>query len=524
MGKRQRIILRQITTATSLLGLAGLVLFYQNCSKIAVTDIASQSSVTPLNNPEEPTAPQTPPTSEFRTLLLDTKMNTPIVFILEENRQIPDFTLRFQKLETENKGKFEIIETGLRKISFTPGFGYRGQDSGVALIQDKFGNRIEVTILVNIGNPLSDFQPALAIRGMGCIQCHANINSNIITDFGAGNSYGFGRNSSGVSFSSGAVYGDHGGHFGSMTIPSDKKVFVPKVTVGPDTNTTLKNYIDGKFNESSVASTRQVEVMEKSNVYIGAPTEEDLIASFKLTMVEKHKFYQNNKDSLPLSGLQDRETFYKIENDFTCDGDLVLRGPLYIENMKLKTMSGCRLYVIGSVFSYGPITYSLNSENNNLQIMSTKSINLGLGHVKNNRGQFCEPNSRFANENSVYGNSSLAIRYTDFWTVGGNFVRQTQNPKAFGQSIINEAKLIEAGEEKALSDAACRPETRHVSFEHVLLNAPIVQSRYIGDFKGTVISEFAIMSLDQFRFEYDPIFQNVSVWPFIDSKKYLNLE
>jgi len=51
-----------------------------------------------------------------------------------------------------------------------------------------------------------------------------------------------------------------------------------------------------------------------------------------------------------------------------------------------------------------------------------------------------------------------------------------------------------------------------------------VHSRYQGDFKGTVIAEFSIMSLNVFKFEFDPIFKTVPVWPFLDSKLYLHVD
>jgi hypothetical protein len=50
-----------------------------------------------------------------------------------------------------------------------------------------------------------------------------------------------------------------------------------------------------------------------------------------------------------------------------------------------------------------------------------------------------------------------------------------------------------------------------INYEHLLLNAPAVHSRYLGTFTGVIISEIAEMSLGQFVFSYDTVFSNANV-------------
>ncbi len=76
----------------------------------------------------------------------------------------------------------------------------------------------------------------------------------------------------------------------------------------------------------------------------------------------------------------------------------------------------------------------------------------------------------------------------------------------------------------SFADASCRPDGRSVSFERILLNAPIVQSRYQGRFSGTIIAEYTLMSLNTFVFAYDTTFDNVTILPFLDSKTYLDVQ
>jgi hypothetical protein len=489
--------------------LVACVVSFQNCSQVAFAPAGDSVNDSSFSD----------------TTIVETKMNTPISFNVEHSKAIAMGSLKIDPTGNEVNGNFEVLDLNNIQFKYTPNFGFRGRDSVRVTVTDRYSNKIDLYVIVNVGNSFADFEPALAIRGMGCIQCHANIKSNIITDFGFGNDYYFG--SKGLNWQSGAVYGDHAQNFGSMTIPADKTVVVPKAALPAQVATatgqaTIAKYVENLFSKSTIASTRSVAVSEKNTVYIGAPTDSDIETATRLTPAQRSKYYKNSFNSVELSGLIDQGTFFEASGRLNCDGDLVVRGPLYLENLEISTNTGCRLYVIGSVFIYGPIEY-LSDNNNNLQITSSKSISMGLGTVINAAGENCDPSGRYATDTAHNGTSSLVNRYSTFWTVPGNYVRQSASPKAYGDSIIAEAKLIEA-KKGPLYDATCRSEGRMVSYEHLLLNAPIVHSRYEGDFKGTVIAEFSIMSLGMFKFEFDPVFKTVPVWPFLDSSLYLHVE
>lgn len=491
--------------------LVACVVSFQNCSEVAFAPAADSLNQSSFSD----------------TTIVETKMNTPISFNVEHSRPIAMGSLDIKPTGNEVNGNFEVLDLNNIQFKYTPNFGFRGRESVRVTVMDKYSNKIDLYVIVNVGNSFSDLEPALAIRGMGCIQCHANIKSNIITDFGYGNDYYFGMKPATTWWQSGGVYGDHGQSFGSMTIPADKTVVVPKAALPAVVSTatgqaTIAKYVQNLFSKSTIASTQKVVVSEKNSVYIGAPTGAEIETATRLTPGERSRYYKNAMDSVALSGLVDQGTFFEASGRLDCDGDLVVRGPLYLENLQVNTVVGCRLYVIGSVFIYGPITYASGS-NSNLQISSSKSISLGLGTVKNTAGKNCDPTDRYAADPTNYGTSSLVNRYSTFWTTPGNFVRQSATPKAYGDSIIAEAKLIEA-KKGPLYDATCRSEGRMVSYEHLLLNAPVVHSRYEGDFKGTVIAEFSIMSLGMFKFEFDPVFKTVPVWPFLDSKLYLHVD
>ncbi len=321
-----------------------------------------------------------------------TKMNTPVEFNLRTSGRSKSIKTKFSPVDGSGfKGRFEIVDAEALRIRYTPEFGFRGSDRALVDVSDAYGTKISLLAVIRVGNPLATFEPAMAVRGIGCIQCHANVASNIISDFGFGNDYYFGQKpSSGFAWNSGAIYGDHAKSLPSMSTAADKLFIVPKAAVPAAVTTdtgakSLIEYVRERLGESTVTSTRQTTVEEKSHVYIGAPTDADLKAAFALSSVERSKYFANDDGSPSVSGLKDFGDHFVVSGNLSCDGDLLIKGPLLIDNISLETINGCRIYVIGSVFLYGPNGFSNTEKERNLQITSTKSISLGLGLTKKRR-------------------------------------------------------------------------------------------------------------------------------------------
>lgn len=505
---------------------AALIVAFQNCSKVSFNAVPEASSLGASGDGDTNNGNATP-TSVSSDILIATNLNTPVDFKVDSTA-ISGLKLNFQATPSAAlNGAIATKSSNIYSFTYTPNFGFRGKDYAVATVTDKNGNSYKFNLTVVVGNPFQDLEPALAVRGMGCIQCHAQVSSNIVTDFGYKNDYYFGQKPANSWWNNGSVYGDHGNSFWSIAMPSDKNVIVPQAALPANvpqsaTQKTLADYIRNQFSFSDTTTTKAVQVIEKSSVYIGAPVAGDIIAAFKMADSDRMKYYKDSDSSVALSGLTDQGTFFQNSGTLNCEGDLAIRGPLLLDNLQINSRTGCRLYVIGSVFMYGPVTYTTTDTTRNLEITSTKSISMGLGAVKKN-GSFCESGSRYETDNANYGNDSLVNRYSTFWTVGGQFVRQSTDPKAFGDSVVAEANVI-AAKAGTLYDASCRSEGRNVSFERILLNAPIVHSRYEGNVSGTVIAEFSIMSLGMFKFSFDQVFKTVPVFPFLDKKTYLDVE
>lgn len=374
---------------------------------------------------------------------------------------------------------------------------------------------------LNNKEALRSLEPALAVRAVGCIQCHANLSANLVTDFGYGDSYYFGRNIGGDVFNNGSPYGDHASSFNTIKMAPDKKVYVPVANLPTElaeatTLTKLSDYIKSEIAAADDSATKAVEVKEISRVYIAAPTEQQLKTVFALGNA-RMKFIKSG--AAELSGLRDNGTFFSNSGTLKCDGDLIVQGPLYLKDLQLETQQGCRIHVIGSVFAYGSVNYVGASELRNLQITATRSINQGLGNRLKADGTTCN-----ADGTAGHGTNSFNDRYLDMWTVNSQATRAYPNGRAMGEAVIADLQVLEAGLGTKLDDAECSAQGRTVSFERILLNAPVVMSRYNGNIKGTIVAEWALMSLGAFKFEFDSVFTNVDVLPKLDLASFLTVQ
>ena len=516
-----------------------LLLAYQNCSQpgsigVNSIDLSSTKSLEEVNPVDGVVgvAPPTLATPQIKTFethtVVNVDLNSEVEFTLTQvtEESLQAVQILKQSLNSKN-GVFQIIDEMNYKLKYKPQFGFRGSDTITLKAVDKYGNLVNFIVSVNVDNPLQNIRPALAIRGIGCLQCHAKVESNIITDYGYGNDYYFGLKNGIDWWKSSSIYGDHGFSSTTMNLNSSIQVVVPKANLPENVKvetkmSTLAEYFKARFQVSVYERSKAVTVTEKNKVYIGAPTEADITKAFAMSSSVRKLYYKNSDQSVDLQGLTDEGTYFKNSGPLYCEGDLALRGPLYLNNLEVKSATGCRLYVIGSVFIYGPIVHNHTSEMRNLQITSTSSILMGLGLTKKD-DKFCDPQSHYALYPESFAASSIETRTVSHGTVAGFFTRQALEPKKIGQAIVAESKLIEA-KEGVLYDASCRSEGRSVAYERIFLNAPSIQSRYQGDVFGTMVAEYALMSLGNFKFKYDTVFDKVSILPFLKSQIYLSVE
>jgi hypothetical protein len=382
-----------------------------------------------------------------------------------------------------------------------------------------------------INKAISEFEPALAVRTSACITCHAKIHPGFITDFGYGDSYFFGKPGDGSRFGSfdGNIYGDfYGGEpnkTGWLTAEMGKKVVVPRAGFDFDLSAagaklseayrkplqakTLAEYLRALEAQKPDPAT----IIEKDKVFIGAPAAATLEARFQIAPSSgaKFKYIKNDAASPEIKGIElnSAKSFFTNTAEVVCNGDLFIRGTLFLNHAVLATKIGCRIYATGPIFVQNAITYRNlggSADKTNLQLVSAEAILLGVGDKS------CDATAK---------DSPLSRRLVSGYAVASFFTRNASSrslsPKTLGQTIYDQGKLI-----PGLEDAGCQDDT--LGFSRLLLNAPQVHSRYKGKFKGVVIAEVALFRLGKSTFEFDPIFKEVSVLPRLKDSDYLEVK
>jgi hypothetical protein len=425
-----------------------------------------------------------------------------------------------------------IAQVAMNQFSYTPKFGFRGTDIVRFWVKDNGGNMNHRDISIQVGNPFRDVQPAVAVRGMGCITCHANISSDVITDFGFGSPWFFGKSTNSTVFSDGrahaSAYSDHGGYSWMTAAFNNVKIHVPKATIGVDLRTqvsdnsparylarTVKEYVEGVEAQKKAANPMAPvgTVLEKNSIYIGAPDAATLRARLQIGGVVS-RYFPNNGQSPQLTGLLDRGSHFEMNGSATCDGDLGLDKALYIKNLRLSTVNGCRIYSTQPVVIEGAITYiSLSSAKNltNLQVMSSDTILMGIGD------SHCESGSGWFAGNPTHL-SPLKLRIS------------THTPEmrrlAAGERSSKYDNLKLLVQTMGARDASCLggSDPRLVHFDRLMLVAPNVQSRFTGQFSGVLVAEFANFALSKFSFKFDPVFKEVPVLPLLPNTDFLEVK
>jgi hypothetical protein len=379
---------------------------------------------------------------------------------------------------------------------------------------------------------IAEFEPAIAVRASTCIACHAKINPSCITDFGFGDPYFFGKPGGGAKFGTfdGHIYGDfYGGEpnkTGWLTAEIGGKIIVPKAGFDFDLKAAGSKLDKSNYQEALQAAslaqylqalenrkTKPASVIEKKKIFIGAPDADTIEARFGIARGagEQFKYIKNDRSSPDISGigLNPGKEYYTNAQEIVCDGDLFVRGTLFLNRATVATRNGCRIYATGPIFVQNAVAYrNLGgpADNTNLQLVSAQAILLGVGDKS------CDATST---------ESPLSRRLVSGYAVSTFMTRASAgksiSPQELGKSVYAQGKLI-----AALEDAGCHNDS--IGFTRLLLNAPRIHSRYKGAFKGLAIAEIALFRLGKSNFEFDPVFKTVPVLPRLKDSDYLQIQ
>jgi|GEM_PF-1900505 len=553
--------------------------------------------VCPDDNPECNVTPPVVPCDDCNFELIDQIVQTdpgvPKEFNAQYTGDKKDYQLSFQNnavvttLTIPDVGSVAIINQPTFLLRFTPLPAFTGsRDIALHAIEgtSRLIDSSRVTLAAGVVTSIPIVQPALAVRASACVMCHADVRSNIITDFGyggdgKGRDYYMGKNipnMMGYAWNNGAIYGDDKafnvlGNWAQLKLESGKKVLLPKnapVTGQPATMsgaTNLKDYLKQRFSLSPYASTVNATIAEYSSIYIGAPSAERLrtvfgVAASSTDFSVPFPYAKSTTGGANLNGLSISGAAAYNSGVVTCEGDVLINGPLRLSNLRLNSKTGCRIYATGSIFVYGPIVYENIADaayaNSNLQLVSSRAILMGLGelwsgaapvdgvatscetgvtkpstvseffYLKNStmalRNEFKRKYSPNAAELKHYDDQNWSSMYSrmTFWMNGTHaFRNDSRDGWDIGDDILTEYSKI-----GAQKDAACEPAKRNVSYSRLLLNAPQVHSRYWGDFSGVIVSEFILPALGQFHFQFDPVFLKAPVLPKLQDTDYLKVQ
>lgn len=375
-----------------------------------------------------------------------------------------------------------------------------------------------------VSTVIRSLRPALAVRGVGCLMCHADIRSNLITDFGYGESYFWGG-SSGVD----SYYGNSKEGWqtlsaagrtlrGSLIIPEAMVTNPTTLQYGSFTSpVSLKTFMEApKFGGRSLVAdvvppVGSTAVIEKTAVKIEPPQMADITAlDSRISSNPSLVQYVTIGEGASITGLSIRNgsSAVKYVSNFTlsgttktatklsCKGDVVVNGTLFLYNPVFDANSrSCRIYVAGSVFIEGPVTYE-NTATSELQIASGRGIFMG------------------------FSPQTLTVRILDGKGDTG-FTRGAGTVAQKAQLSINEANnlgtlLSDASSASALAQyphgiGANNEVSSSINYNRILLVAPSVQNRYLGQIHGVVIAEIATFSLQEFHFQYDEYFSDLQL-------------
>lgn len=367
---------------------------------------------------------------------------------------------------------------------------------------------------------LRTLQPALAVRGISCLMCHADVRATIITDFGHGNSWYMGGDNSWDNSQSwfnnlASTWQTAVQIKGSLVVPNAEVTRAaqnilgaaylnrPLIKLDQFLNTTYQvnwNYTgESAINVSAVTLKVQPEpgnekVIVKNEIIIRAPTESeilDLAPSLRDSSETSGAVRRTSQGPLLLVqtlGL-DGQNYTTNLADVTLEcanTDIIVKGTLFLKDLKVNASKGCRFYVSGSVFIEGPVTYVGDGPDQNLQISSANAISMGISVSRLNR-RLIEDSRGL----QISGEKPYSLR-----------AAQT---------------MSEASNVRVMKDAEDNYQGGRASFDYqgLLLNAPLVHSRYLGQIHGTIIAEAALFALSQFHFDFDSVFTRVNVLPLL---------
>lgn len=213
-----------------------------------------------------------------------------------------------------------------------------------------------------------------------------------------------------------------------------------------------------------------------------------------------------------------------------CYGDVVIKGNLFLSSPEFNTDSrGCRIHVTGDIIFHAYNGYNaggtfvpgrgmkVNSPGNawGVQITSASSVNFGTGRnqLSSYLRQMPDSAKNFALNikvpvgNECYNSSSNEVRARVGDNCDPGFIAMYEGgTTATSDQVAHPAGLD--GWNHAIID-----------YTKLMINAPVITSRYLGRFEGSIIADYALFRLGKLSFYFDDAFLGQVPFPRLQTAK-----
>lgn len=330
-------------------------------------------------------------------------------------------------------------------------------------------------------------EAVLAVRDLSCAFCHTQVASNVISDFG---------------ISTGEA---------SAEQTLRKLMYQTNYSTGQQAQPTITgDFIVPKGDIPTIASTVNECVFSSEGIAAESPKQKrpliDTLVKCAQPVfnwgVSSKKFTTRDIVSInPVSSPQDiiaivgasklnatgmalvgdsqvsgisgsKQSGFTAASTVSCEGAIVLDGPVVFKDSTINTVKGCRVYSTGSIFVFGNTNVTTTSDSSNLQLMSPLFIGFDISSA--------DSASRFK-----YDQNSL--------------LKLSRGTPAEVSSLMQaDASKLGISNHQGHSN---------VSYRRVAASAPVVYSRNLGSFSGAIVAEHFIGKIGALSFTFDPVFK-----------------
>jgi hypothetical protein len=349
-------------------------------------------------------------------------------------------------------------------------------------------------------------QAVLAVRDISCAFCHAQVTSNVITDFSAGTDESTSEH----------TYRKLMYQLEYTPAPTDimgnpqpligGNLIVPKVDIPMTTKTSDCGYSNDVAAKSEAKQKRSLteslikcaqpkfkwgasseKVVVKNKVSINPVSKPEDIKA----IVGASKLSASGMalvDDSKLTGITgSSQSGFTANNNVTCEGAVVFDGPVLLKDALITTENGCRIYSTASIFVFGNTkVLEDSSANANLQLMSPIFIGIDI--------------------------SLDDIKKRLLYTVNSQVRVSRGSGSELVSLISSDASKLNITSQAGASTAA---------YARFAAAAPVVYSRHGGNFSGAIVAEHFIGRIGKLSFTFDPVFKEGATALFPEIKRAL---